>query len=55
MITGQRSSADLRLLGYGLFGQPGAAGNTCHKHLSRARRDVQALLQDVVNRDELLT
>ena len=37
------------------FGQPGAAENTCHKHLSRARRDVQALLQDVVNRDELLT
>lgn len=37
------------------FGQPGAAENTCHKHLSRARRDVQALLQEVVNRDELLT
>jgi hypothetical protein len=37
------------------FGQPGAAENTYHQHLSRARRDVQALLQDVVNRDELLT
>lgn len=36
------------------FGQPGGAGNTCHQHLSRARRDVQALLQAVVNRDELL-
>lgn len=36
------------------FGQPGSAENTCHKHLSRARRDVQDLLRAVVSRDELL-
>ncbi len=36
------------------FGQPGSAKNTCHKHLSRARRDVQDLLRAVVSRDELL-
>jgi Sigma-70 region 2 len=36
------------------FGQPGSAENTCHKHLSRARRDVQDVLQAVVSRDELL-
>ena len=36
------------------FGQPGSAENTCHKHLSRARRDVQDLLKAVVSRDELL-
>jgi hypothetical protein len=38
----------------GWFGQPGSAENTCHKHLSRARRDVQGVLQAVVSRDELL-
>lgn len=37
------------------FGRPGAAENTGHQHLSRARRDVQALLRKVVDRDELLT
>lgn len=37
------------------FGQPGSAENTCHKHLSRARRDVQDLLRTIVNRDELLS
>jgi hypothetical protein len=36
------------------FGQPGGAANTCHQHLSRARRDVQTLLKAVINRDELL-
>jgi hypothetical protein len=36
------------------FGQPGDDHNTHHKHLSRARRDVQAVLQAVVNRDELV-
>ena len=36
------------------FGQPGDARNTCHQHLSRARRDVQAVLKAVVNREELL-
>lgn len=36
------------------FGQPGSAENTCHKHLSRARRDVRDLLEAVVSRDELL-
>jgi hypothetical protein len=36
------------------FGQPGSAENTCHKHLSRARRDVQDVLRAVVSRDELL-
>ena len=36
------------------FGQPGSAGNTSHKHLSRARRDVQELLKAIVSRDELL-
>lgn len=36
------------------FGQSGGAENTCHQHLRRARRDVQALLQAIVNRDELL-
>jgi DNA-directed RNA polymerase specialized sigma24 family protein len=35
------------------FGQPGSAENTCHKHLSRARRDVQDLLRAIVSRDEL--
>ena len=38
----------------GWFGRPGDADNTCHQRLSRARRDVQALLQAVVRRDELL-
>ena len=36
------------------FGQPGRAENIGHKHLSRARRDVQALLKAIVSRDELL-
>ncbi len=36
------------------FGQPSSAENTCHKHLSRARRDIQELLRAVVSRDELL-
>jgi hypothetical protein len=36
------------------FGQHGSAENTCHKHLSRARRDVQDLLRAIVSRDELL-
>jgi hypothetical protein len=36
------------------FGEPGSAENTCHKHLSRARRDVQDVLRAVVSRDELL-
>jgi len=36
------------------FGQPGSAENTCHKRLSRARRDVQDVLRGVVSRDELL-
>jgi hypothetical protein len=37
------------------FGQPGVAENAYHQHLSRARHDVRALLQDIVDRDELLT
>ena len=37
------------------FGQPGSAENTCHKRLSRARRDVQDLLRTIVSRDELLS
>ncbi len=36
------------------FGQPGSAENTCHKHLSRARHDIQDVLQAVVSRDQLL-
>jgi DNA-directed RNA polymerase specialized sigma24 family protein len=36
------------------FGQPGSAENTSHKHLSRARRDIQDLLKAIVSRDELL-
>ena len=36
------------------FGRPGSAENTLHKHLSRARRDVQDLLKAVISRDELL-
>jgi DNA-directed RNA polymerase specialized sigma24 family protein len=36
------------------FGRPGSAENTCHKHLSRARRDIQDLLKAVISRDELL-
>jgi len=36
------------------FGRPGSAENTCHKHLSRARRDVQDLLKAIISRDELL-
>lgn len=36
------------------FGQPDSTENTCHKRLSRARRDVQDVLRAVVSRDELL-
>jgi len=36
------------------FGRPGRDENTCHKHLSRARRDIQDVLRGVVSRDELL-
>jgi hypothetical protein len=36
------------------FGRPGAADNIHHQHLSRAHRDVRAVLRAVVNRDELL-
>jgi hypothetical protein len=36
------------------FGRPGSAENTSHKHLSRARRDVQDLLKAIISRDELL-
>jgi hypothetical protein len=36
------------------FGQPGSAENAQHKHLSRARRDVQDLLKAIISRDELL-
>jgi hypothetical protein len=36
------------------FGRPGSDENTCHKHLSRARRDVRDVLRAVVSRDELL-
>jgi hypothetical protein len=36
------------------FGQPGCAENTSHKHLSRARRDVQDILKTIISRDELL-
>ena len=35
------------------FDQPGAALNTLHQRFRRARADVRALLQGVVNRDEL--
>ena len=35
------------------FDQVGAARNTLHKRFSRAREDVKALLQEIVNRDEL--
>jgi hypothetical protein len=35
------------------FGEPGAAVNTRHQRFRRAREDVKALLQAVVNRDEL--
>jgi hypothetical protein len=35
------------------FDQAGAAPNTLHKRFSRAREDVKALLQEIVNRDEL--
>ena len=35
------------------FDQPGAAVNTLHQRFRRARADVRALLQAVVNRDEL--
>ena len=36
------------------FGQAGSAENTSHKHLSRARRDVQDVLKAIISRDELL-
>jgi hypothetical protein len=36
------------------FGRPGSAGNTSHKHLSRARRDIQDLLKVIISRDEFL-
>jgi len=35
------------------FAQPGASANLLHQRFRRAREDVKALLQAVVNRDEL--
>jgi hypothetical protein len=56
-INGEPSDADTNpvlLAAYPeYFGQPDAPPNTLHQRFRRAREDVKALLQRVVNRDEL--
>jgi DNA-directed RNA polymerase specialized sigma24 family protein len=56
-INAEPSEADtndaLRAAYPAYFNQPGVAVNTCHQRFRRAREDVRALLQEVVNRDEL--
>jgi DNA-directed RNA polymerase specialized sigma24 family protein len=56
-INGEPSEADtndgLRAAYPEYFDQPGAAPNTLHQRFRRAREDVKALLQAVVNHDEL--
>jgi DNA-directed RNA polymerase specialized sigma24 family protein len=57
-ISGETSDADsndhLRADYPAYFAQPGAPANTCHQRFCRAREDVRALLQTVVNRDEII-
>ncbi len=43
----------LRAVYPGYFDEPGAASNTLHQRLSRARDDIKALLQAFITRDEL--
>jgi DNA-directed RNA polymerase specialized sigma24 family protein len=56
-INGDPSDADsndtLRAAYPEYFGQPDTPPNTLHQRFRRAREDVKALLQKVVNRDEL--
>jgi DNA-directed RNA polymerase specialized sigma24 family protein len=56
-INGEPSDADssdaLRAAYPDYFDQADAAPNTLYKRFSRAREDVRALLQGIVNRDEL--
>jgi DNA-directed RNA polymerase specialized sigma24 family protein len=56
-INAEPSEADtndaLRVAYPEYFGQPDAAPNTLHQRFRRAREDVKALLQTVVNRNEL--
>lgn len=47
------SNAALRAAYPEYFDQISAARNTLHKRFSRARKDVKALLQEIVNREEL--
>jgi hypothetical protein len=35
------------------FNEPGAAPNTLHQRISRARDDIKALLRAIINREEL--
>ena len=57
-INAEPSEADsneaLRAAYLEYFAQPGASANLLHQRFSRARADVRALLQAVVQRDELI-
>jgi hypothetical protein len=56
-LNGEASDADsndaFRAAFPEYFAQPGASANLLHQRFRRAREDVKALLQAVVNRDEL--
>jgi Sigma-70 region 2 len=56
-LNGETSDADsndaLRAAYPEYFDQPGAAANTCHQRFRRARKDVKALLQAIVDHNEL--
>jgi DNA-directed RNA polymerase specialized sigma24 family protein len=47
------SNMDLRAAYPEWLDEPGCSQNTCHQRLSRARREVQALLMAIVSREEL--
>jgi DNA-directed RNA polymerase specialized sigma24 family protein len=57
-LNGEASDADsndaFRAAYPGYFAQPGASANLLHQRFRRAREDVKALLQAVVDRDELI-
>jgi hypothetical protein len=57
-INGEPSDADssdaLRAAYSEYFAQPGASADLLHQRFRRAREDVKALLQKIVNRDELI-
>lgn len=56
-LNGEASDADsneaFRAAYPGYFAQPGASANLLHQRFRRAREDVKALLQEVVDRGEL--